>query len=126
MIYLILLVIAVILIIALRVYLNKAQCPECKKRNASRITEKILREEQIYFKEKETIKEYQNTGKYHTDLGMRTASNQYINPPKKIVTREVMVPGTRTWYNVQYKCNKCGKTFSRQEYVDKKTTIVNG
>lgn len=29
------------------------------------------------------------------------------------------------YYDVTYKCSKCGKTFHRKEHTDKKPTIIN-
>ena len=33
--------------------------------------------------------------------------------PKKIVEKEVLLPDTRTYYNVKYSCKKCGKIYCR-------------
>ena len=110
---------------ALLAQLNKAKCPDCKKRNVTAISLKMLRAEEIFFKEKETIKDFNNTRKYRTDVMLRGTTDQYLNPPEKVTVREVMIPGKRTWYKVDYKCNHCGKTFYREEYRDEKPTVVS-
>lgn len=98
---------------------RRPKCPNCKKRNAIKISSKKLRTETVYFKEKETIREYENTTRSLTGYNVTR-----VNPPDRVSTREITIPGERTWYQVQYKCDSCGKPFSRQEYVDKKPTIV--
>lgn len=97
---------------------GRPKCPNCKKRNAITISSKKLRTETVYFKEKEMIREYDNTQK---SLMGRTAT---LKAPDRVSTREVIIPGERTWYQVQYKCNSCGKPFFRQEHVDKRPPIV--
>lgn len=114
-------IVAVILIILRCIagrWSRRPKCPNCKKRNAISVSRKKLRTETVYFKEKEMIREYDNTQKSFTGY---TAT---IKPPGRVSTREVIIPGERTWYQVQYKCNTCGKPFSRQEYIDKRPTIV--
>lgn len=117
-------IVAVILIILRCIagwWSRRAKCPNCKKRNAITISSKKLRTETVYFKEKEMIREYDNTQRYvKTFTGYRATKR----PPSKVSTREVIIPGERTWYQVQYKCNSCGKPFSRQEYIDKRPPIV--
>ncbi len=117
-------ILAVILIIVLMIHFSKAKCTHCKKRNSTQISREMIRTDEIFFKEKEMIKEYNNKSKFRTNVAMRTAANQYLNPPDKVTTREIMVPGKRIWYKVGYKCNNCGKTFYRIEYVDEKATII--
>lgn len=117
-------ILAVIFIIVLMIHFSKAKCTHCKKRKATQISSEIIRTEEIFFKEKELIKEYNNKSKFRTNVGMRTATNQYLNPPDKVTTREIMVPGKRTWYKVEYKCNNCGRTFYRVEYTDEKATVI--
>ena len=109
----------------LNAYFKRAQCPVCRKRNAVCVSQKKLREENIYFKEKKTIKEYKNIYKSRTDFGMKTATDQFFNPPEKLIVRDVMIPGKRIWYKIKYKCNNCGNTFYNQVYEDKKPTVIN-
>lgn len=117
-------ILVIVFIMVLRIHFSKARCTHCKKRKATQISSKIIRTEEIIFKEKELIKEYNNKSNYRTNAGMRIATNQYINPPDKVTTREIMVPGKRTWYKVEYKCNNCGKTFYRSEYIDEKAPVI--
>ena len=120
----ILIVVALIGLGALSAYLNQPKCPSCKKRKAIEIGREFLNSERVFFKEEERIKEYDNIGNYRTDTMQKAATNQYVNPPKKIVVKEKLVEGTREYYRVIYKCNKCGGTFTQKEYVDRKPEIV--
>lgn len=99
-------------------WFNRVKCPNCHKRKSERVSEKKLRTETIYFKETETIKEYENTSGSLTGY-----SATHTSRPNRVSTREITIPGERIWYQVEYKCKNCGNTFARKEYVDKKPTI---
>lgn len=118
--FMIFIVVAILIILrCIAGWCSRPKCPNCKKRNAITISRKKLRIETVYFKEKEMIREYENTQKSLTGYNVPLRK-----PPERVSSREVIIPGERTWYQVQYKCNSCGKAFSCQEYVDKRPTIV--
>lgn len=119
--YILTAVAVVIMFIVAYIILSKPMCPNCKQRKADFVKKEFLREETVYFRETETIKEYSNTGGAVTDFGLK---GQTLKPPEKVVTREVKIPGKRKWYQVTYKCRQCGELFSRKEYVDEKPTII--
>lgn len=110
-----------ILFIAVCTYLSKPKCPKCKNRNADFVKKEFIREETVYFKDEETIKEYSNPDGAVTPVGLGA---QTIKPPERIITKEVKIPGTRKWYRVIYRCKICGEQFSQKEYKDEKPTIV--
>ena len=119
--YVIIAVLVLIICVVIYMYLSKPKCPNCKKRNADFVKKEFIREETVYFRETQTIKEYSNTEGAVTDFGFK---GQTMKPPEKIITKEVKVPGIRKWYRVTYKCGICGEQFSRQEYVDEKPTNI--
>lgn len=106
------------------VYLKQAQCPKCKSRGSKEVKRQFLNSERVLFKEEERIKEYDNKGRGRSNTAHKAASNQYVNPPTKIIVKEKLVEGTREYYNVTYQCNKCGEQYTRKEYVDRKPKIV--
>ena len=116
-------VLAFVLLIILCNYLGRAKCPNCKSRKTHELSRTELNSEPKLFKETIRIKEYDNKYNSRTDFGQRAASNQYMNPPSKIITQEVIVEGKRTWYKVRCKCAKCNNEFFVKEYVDTKPRI---
>ncbi len=116
-------IIVLILIGILCSYLQRTKCPNCNSRKVCELNRTNLGSEPKLFKETVRIKEYDNKYNSRSDLGHRAASNQYMNPPSKIITQEVVVEGKRIWYNVHYKCSKCNNEFSVKEYIDKKPQI---
>ncbi len=104
-------------------YLVRTKCPQCKSRNVIELSRKEISSEPKLFKETVRLKEYDN--KYHskTNFEHRAVSNQYMNPPTKIITQEVIVEGKRTWYKVRCRCAKCNNIFSIEEYIDTKPEI---
>lgn len=114
---------ALLLLSILYNYLRRAKCPKCKSRKVYEIDRTELDSEPKFFKETVRIKEYNNKYNSRTDFGQRAASNQYVNPPSKIITQEVIVEGKRTWYKVHYSCEKCNNEFSVEEYIDTKPQI---
>lgn len=106
----------------LMVYLGGPRCPSCRLRKAEVISQKFLREEVVYFKVKEQIKEYENSSRLWPNMAKGI---QYSKPPEKITVREQMLPGKRKYYRVEYRCNNCGERFSREEYVDEKPLVKN-
>lgn len=114
---------AIILIGLLCRYLSRAKCPDCNSRKVREIGRTELDSEPKLFKETVKIKEFDNKCNSRTDYGQQAVTNQYINPPSKIITQEVVVEGKRTWYRVHYKCNKCNSEFSVKEYIDTKPQI---
>lgn len=115
--------IVLILIIILCKYLGRIKCPRCHSGKVCELRRTQIGFEPKLFKETVRIKEYDNKYNSKTSLGQRAASNQYVNPTSKIITQEVIVEGTRAWYKVQYKCNKCGNEFSVKKYIDSKPEI---
>lgn len=115
--------IAFLLLSILYNYLGRTKCPKCDSRNVTELSRREISSEPKLFKETVRIKEYNNTGNHRTDFGQRAASNQYVNPPSKIITQEVIVEGKRTWYRVYCRCAKCNNEFSIQQYVDTKPQI---
>lgn len=105
-------------------YLKQPQCPKCKSRGSKEVKRQFLNSERVLFKEEERIKEYDNKGRGRSNTAHKAASNQYVNPPTKIIVKEKLVEGTREYYNVTYQCNKCGEQYTRKEYVDRKPKIV--
>lgn len=120
---LILVIFALILIGLLCRCLRCAKCPNCNSRKVCEIGRTELNSEPKLFKETVKIKEFDNKYNSKTNFGQRAATNQYINPPSKIITQEVVVEGKRTWYRVHYKCNKCHNEFSAKGYIDTKPQI---
>lgn len=116
-------VIALVLLAILRNYLGRTKCPNCKSRKIYEINRTKLKSEPKLFKENVKIKEYDNKYNSRTDFGQRAVSNQYMNPPSKIITKEVIVEGKRTWYKVRCRCAKCNNEFSIQQYIDTKPQI---
>lgn len=104
-------------------YLGRAKCPNCKSRKSHELGRTELNSEPKLFKETVRIKEYDNKNNARTDFGLDAASNQYMNPPSKIITQEVIVEGKRTLYKVRCKCAKCNNEFFVKEYVDTKPRI---
>lgn len=121
--WLIITVAVLLLLSILCKYLERAQCPNCKSRKVAEIGREEIGSEPKLFKETVRLKEYNNKGNHRTDWGHRAASNQYVNPPTKIITKEVIVEGKRTWYNVGYRCKKCNNEFLVKEYIDTKPEI---
>ena len=120
--WLVLIAVGILALYFLLIYLGKAKCPACNLRKAEVISQKFLREEVVYFKVKEQIKEYENT---NTLWGNTASGMQYTKPPERVSVRERTLPGTRRYYRVEYRCRNCGEVFFREEYVDKKP-IVQG
>lgn len=116
-------VIALVLLAILCNYLGRTKCPNCKSRKIYEINRTKLKSEPKLFKENVKIKEYDNKYNSRTDFGQRAVSNQYMNPPSKIITKEVIVEGKRTWYKVRCRCAKCNNEFSIQQYIDTKPQI---
>ncbi len=116
-------VIILIGILVICSYLQRTKCPNCNSRKVCELNRTKLNSEPKLFKETVRIKEYNNKYNSRTDLGHRAASNQYMNPPSKIITQEIVVEGKRTWYKVHYKCAKCNNEFSVKEYIDRKPQI---
>lgn len=114
---------ALVLLSILCNYLGRIKCPYCKSRKIYELNRTELNSEPKLFKETVRIKEYDNRYGSRTNFGQRAASNQYVNPPSKIITKEVIVEGKRTWYKVYCKCAKCNHEFSVEEYVDTKPQI---
>lgn len=104
-------------------YLGRTKCPYCKSRKVTVMQKNVLYTEPVLFKEEVKIKEYDNKNNYRTEGMLDAMSNQYLNPPKKIMTQEVVVQGKRVWYEVKYQCSECQKEFLKKEYVDKKPII---
>lgn len=73
------------------------------------------------------MKEYKNTSgqKQYFDWQTKVSTNKYVNAPEKVIEKDVLIEGERIYYDVTYKCSKCGKTFHRKEHTDKKPTIIN-
>ncbi len=122
--WIVLIIVAIIGFGILSAYLKQPQCPKCKSRGSREVKRQFLNSEKVLFKEEERIKEYANKGKSRSNTMHKAASNQYVNPPQKIIVKEKLVEGTREYYNVTYQCNKCGEQFTRKEYVDRKQKIV--
>ena len=116
-------VIALVLLAILCNYLGRTKCPNCKSRKIYEINRTKLKSEPKLFKENVKIKEYDNKYNSRTDFGQRAVSNQYMNPPSKIITKEVIVEGKRTWYKVRCRCAKCNNEFSIQQHIDTKPQI---
>ena len=116
-------VIALVLLAILCNYLGRTKCPNCKSRKIYEINRTKLKSEPKLFKENVKIKEYDNKYNSRTDFGQRAVSNQYMNPPSKIITKEVIVEGKRTWYKVRCRYAKCNNEFSIQQYIDTKPQI---
>lgn len=125
--WIIVIIVGLILIGALNSYLELPTCPECKSKKAEVVSKEEIKREPMYFKEKQRIKEYKNTSgkKQYFDWQTKVSTNKYYNAPQKVIEKEVLVEGERICYDVTYKCSKCGKTFHRKEYTDKKPTIIN-
>ena len=104
-------------------YLKRIKCPNCHSRKIYEINSTRLNSEPKFFKKTVKIKEYENKYNSKTNWGQRAVTNQYINPPSKIITKEVVVEGKRTWYMVRYKCTKCNKEFTIKTYIDTKPQI---
>lgn len=126
-IWIIIIAVTLILLKILFVYLELPTCPQCKSKKASVISEKEIEREPIYFKEKQRMKEYQNTSgqKQHFDWQTKASTSKYFNAPEKIIEKDVLIEGERIYYDVTYECSKCGKIFHRNEHTDKKPTIIN-
>lgn len=122
--WLILIIILIIFIMVICWYLKLTKCPKCKSRQVKVIQKKQLHVEDIFFKETVKIKEYDNKSNSRSNTVLNTMSNQYLNPPQKIITQEVVIPGKRIWYNVRYECKKCHTCFSQKEFKDVKTKII--
>lgn len=116
--WIIAIVVGIIAIMILASYLKIAKCPKCKARKPQRLSSQQTKTERIYFTETEQIKEYKNNKGLWGEIAPRQST--WGQAPERIIKREYKVPGTRTWYNVKYKCQKCGEEFQRDEYVDKK------
>ena len=105
----------IVLLCLLLNFLNVAKCPKCKARKPSECSRSVIRTEKITFTEKEQIKEYKNEkgrwGEVHPGPMLGQAH-------ERIIIREYKVPGTRTFYDVKYKCQKCAEIYHRNEYVD--------
>ena len=112
-----------VLFIILCSYLRRTKCPNCKSRKIYELSRTELNSEPKLFKETVRIKEYDNKYNSRTNFSQRAASNQYINPPSKIITKEVIIEGKRTWYNVKCRCDKCNNEFSIQQCIDTKPKI---
>lgn len=125
--WIIVIIVGLILIGALNSYLELPTCPECKSKKAEVVSKKEIKREPMYFKEKQRIKEYKNTSgkKQYFDWQTKVSTNKYYNAPQKVIEKEVLVEGERIYYDVTYKCSKCGKTFHIKEHTDKKPTIIN-
>lgn len=121
--WLIITAVALLLLSVLCKYLERTKCPNCKSRKVYEIDRTELDSEPKLFKETVRIKEYDNKSGSRTAFGQRAASNQYVNPPSKIITQEVIVEGKRTWYKVYCKCKKCNNEFSVKRYIDTKPQI---
>lgn len=122
--WLILIIILIIFTMMIYGYLKRTKCPQCKSRQVAVIQKKQLYVEDIFFKETVKIKEYDNKSNSRSNAALNTMSNQYLNPPQKIITQEVVIPGKRIWHNVQYECKKCHTCFSQKEFNDIKTKII--
>lgn len=85
------------------------------------VSKQFLREEVVYFKVKEQVKEYENTDRH---WGSLASGMQYTKPPERVSVRERTLPGKRRYYRVEYRCRNCGKSFCQKEYEDEKPTIV--
>lgn len=98
-----------------------------QKQKTSVISEEEIEREPVYFKEKQRMKTYNNTSgqKQYFDWQTKASTNKYVNAPEKVIEKEVLIEGERIYYDVTYKCSKCGKTFHRKEHIDKKPTIIN-
>ena len=59
------------------------------------------------------------------DWQTKVSTNKYINAPEKVIEKDVLIEGERIYYDVTYKCSKCGKTFHRKEHTDKKPKVIN-
>ena len=124
MIWIILIAICIIVLFITVSYLQRTKCPYCKSRKVTATQKTELYTEPVLFKEAVKIKEYDNKNNYRSETMLDAMSNQYLNPPKKIITQEVIVQGKRIWYKVQYRCNKCHKDFTQKEYYDIKPKII--
>ena len=124
--WVILIIAGVILLYILGWYFGLAQCPKCKSRSCSVLSKEETDSETIYFKKKQYIREYKNdSGSAAFDWQAKYGSaNRYTKEPEKLIEKEVLLPGTRTYYNVKYVCKKCGNEFYRKEHVDTKPEIV--
>ncbi|MCR4718981.1 MAG: hypothetical protein K5768_05060 [Firmicutes bacterium] len=125
--WIIVIIVGLILLKALSVYLELPTCPECKSKKAEVVSKEEIKREPMYFKEKQRIKEYKNTSekKQYFDWQTKVSTNKYVNAPQKVIEKEVLVEGERIYYDVTYKCSKCGKKFHRKEHTDKKPTIIS-
>ncbi len=125
--WIIVIVVGLILLNILGAYSERPTCPGCNSKKAEIVEKEETGREPVYFKEKQRIKEYKNTSgkKQYFDWQTRVSTNKYLNTPEKIIEKEVMVEGERIYYDVTYKCLKCGKTFHREEHTDKKPKIIN-
>lgn len=124
MIWIILIGICIIVLFITAAYFQRTKCPHCKSRKVTATQQTELYTEPVLFKENVKIKEYDNKNNHRSEAMLDVLSDQYLNPPKKIITQEVVVQGERIWYNVQYRCNKCHKDFSQKEYRDIKPEII--
>lgn len=119
--WVILIVVGVIALYILSAYLKIAKCPNCKARKVREISRKLLREETVYFRVKEQGKEYENPDQLRTRTALE--GMQYIKAPNRVSVRERLLPGKRIYYRVEYRCQNCGESFSREEYVDEKPIV---
>lgn len=125
--WIIIIAVTLILLKILFFYLELPTCPECKSKKASVISEREIKREPIYFKEKQRMKEYRNTSgqKQQFDWQTKASTSKYFNAPEKIIEKDVLLEGERIYYDVTYECSKCGKKFHRNEHTDKKPTIID-
>lgn len=128
MIWIIVIIVGLILLKALTVYWELPTCPECKSKNAEVVSKDETEREPVYFKEKQRMKEYKNTSgqKQYFDWQTKVSTNKYFSAPEKVIEKDILVAGERIYYDVTYKCSKCGKTFHRKEHTDKKPKVING
>lgn len=118
--WIVIVAVGLLMLYILLLYLGGAKCPSCKSRKADAVSRKFLREEVVYFKVKEQIKEYENPNRL---WGNMTEGIQYTKPPERVSFRERTLPGKRKYYRVEYRCNNCGERFFRKEYVDEKPLV---
>ena len=116
----ILLIVGVAALLLLVYFITRIKCPQCGSKKIEQVSKKFLRKETVYFKVQETIREYENNKNL---FGGAATGMQCIKPPERVSVRERTLPGTRVYYRVGYRCKQCGKTFYRNEYVDKKPTV---
>lgn len=121
-----------ILIAVLNAHFSLPKCPNCGKRKTYELSRELIDSEPVYFKEKQQIKQFDNTGrkaKYSIPLqryNMKPSEFPALtDAPEKVIVKDVYLEGRRDNYIVTYCCRICENEFDRYEHVDTKPTVIN-